>query len=217
MDMFSGEKLTCIRGERIVFANLSFSIGEGELLHLQGPNGSGKSTLLRLMAGLISPISGKLNWNRSDVKLLERDFCTYFHYVGHQDAIKNVLTVEENLRFWSDLIPLAKTDDLIEKALDTFSLTNLSSLPVRFLSAGQRKRLNLARLCTTPAPLWILDEPTNSLDKEATGVLNNLVRSHQKEGGVVAIATHDVSMPGSKVLKITDFNNPKIIQGFEDE
>ena len=96
MDVFSGESLTCIRGDRVVFTNLNFSIEEGEVLNLQGPNGSGKSTLLRLMAGLISPLEGKLIWNGSDVQIQERDFCVYFHYVGHQDAIKNALTVEEN-------------------------------------------------------------------------------------------------------------------------
>lgn len=207
MDVFSGENLTCIRGDRIVFANLNFSIEEGEVLHLQGPNGSGKSTLLRLMAGLINPFKGKLNWNGSEIQIQERDFCIYFHYVGHRDAIKNALTVEENLRFWSDLKSLGQNRYLIKKALDTFLLTNLSNLPARFLSAGQRKRLNLARLCTTQAPLWILDEPANSLDKESSEILDNLIKFHQKEGGILAIATHDILMPGSKTLNITDFSN----------
>lgn len=217
MDVFSGESLTCIRGDRVVFTNLNFSIEEGEVLNLQGPNGSGKSTLLRLMAGLISPLEGKLIWNGSEVQIQERDFCIYFHYVGHQDAIKNALTVEENLRFWSDLRSLGQNEYMIKRALDTFSLTDLSSLPARFLSAGQRKRLNLTRLCATTAPLWILDEPANSLDKASSEILYDLIKTHQKEGGILAIATHDIVMPGSKILNITDFSNTKNFKDLNDE
>ena len=217
MDVFSGESLTCIRGDRVVFTNLNFSIEEGEVLNLQGPNGSGKSTLLRLMAGLISPLEGKLIWNGSDVQIQERDFCVYFHYVGHQDAIKNALTVEENLRFWSDLRSLGKNEYMIERALDTFSLTDLSSLPARFLSAGQRKRLNLTRLCTTTAPLWILDEPANSLDKESSEILDDLIKIHQKDGGILAIATHDIVMPGRKILNINHFSDAKNFKDVNDE
>ena len=217
MDVFSGESLTCIRGDRVVFTNLNFSIEEGEVLNLQGPNGSGKSTLLRLMAGLISPLEGKLIWNGSEVQIQERDFCIYFHYVGHQDAIKNALTVEENLRFWSDLRSLGQNESMIKRALDTFSLTDLSSLPARFLSAGQRKRLNLTRLCAITAPLWILDEPANSLDKASSEILYDLIKTHQKEGGILAIATHDIVMPGSKILNITDFSNTKNFKDLNDE
>ncbi|MBL6863187.1 MAG: heme ABC exporter ATP-binding protein CcmA [Rhodospirillales bacterium] len=217
MDVFSGESLTCIRGDRVVFTNLNFSIEEGEVLNLQGPNGSGKSTLLRLMAGLISPLEGKLIWNGSEVQIQERDFCIYFHYVGHQDAIKNALTVEENLRFWSDLRSLGQNESMIKRALDTFSLTDLSSLPARFLSAGQRKRLNLTRLCTTTARLWILDEPANSLDKESSEILNDLIKVHQKDGGILAIATHDIVMPGNKILNITDFSDTKNFKDLNDE
>jgi len=217
MDVFSGESLTCIRGDRVVFTNLNFSIEEGEVLNLQGPNGSGKSTLLRLMAGLISPLEGKLIWNGSEVQIQERDFCIYFHYVGHQDAIKNALTVEENLRFWSDLRSLGQNEYMIKRALDTFSLTDLSSLPARFLSAGQRKRLNLTRLCAITAPLWILDEPANSLDKASSEILYDLIKTHQKEGGILAIATHDIVMPGSKILNITDFSNTKNFKDLNDE
>jgi heme exporter protein A len=217
MDVFSGESLSCIRGDRVVFTNLNFSIEEGEVLNLQGPNGSGKSTLLRLMAGLISPLEGKLIWNGREIQIQERDFCVYFHYVGHQDAIKNALTVEENLRFWSDLRSLGRNEYMIKRALDTFSLTDLSSLPARFLSAGQRKRLNLTRLCTTTAPLWILDEPANSLDKESSEILDDLIKIHQKDGGILAIATHDIVMPGSKILNINDFSNAKNFKDLNDE
>jgi heme exporter protein A len=217
MEVFSGESLTCIRGDRVVFTNLNFSIEEGEVLNLQGPNGSGKSTLLRLMAGLISPLEGKLIWNGNEVQIQERDFCISFHYVGHQDAIKNALTVEENLRFWSDLRSLGQNEYMIKRALDTFSLTDLSSLPARFLSAGQRKRLNLTRLCATTAPLWILDEPANSLDKASSKILYDLIKTHQEEGGILAIATHDIVMPGSKILNITDFSNTKNFKDLNDE
>jgi heme exporter protein A len=210
MTSFSGEKLTCIRGERTVFTNLNFSINEGEVLYLIGPNGSGKSTLLRLMAGLLNPVNGVLTWNDKDIRDDEGLFKSRIHYVGHQDSIKTALTVEENLRFWAEINSDIKEKSTVQEALEQFSLDNLSTLPARFLSAGQRKRLNLARICATWAPLWLLDEPSNSLDSDSVNTLTAAISTHQKKGGIVAIASHENLDVHSNSLDISMFTNFKI-------
>ena len=210
MTSFSGEKLTCIRGERTVFTNLNFSINEGEVLYLIGPNGSGKSTLLRLMAGLLNPVNGVLTWNDKDIRDDEGLFKSRIHYVGHQDSIKTALTVEENLRFWAEINSNIKEKSTVQEALEQFSLDNLSTLPARFLSAGQRKRLNLARICATWAPLWLLDEPSNSLDSDSVNTLTAAISTHQKKGGIVAIASHENLDVHSNSLDISMFTNFKI-------
>ena len=210
MTSFSGEKLTCSRGERTVFTNLNFSINEGEVLYLKGPNGSGKSTLLRLMAGLLNPVNGVLTWNDKDIRDDEGLFKSRIHYVGHQDSIKTALTVEENLRFWAEINSDIKEKSTVQEALEQFSLDNLSTLPARFLSAGQRKRLNLARICATWAPLWLLDEPSNSLDSDSVNTLTAAISTHQKKGGIVAIASHENLDVHSNSLDISMFTNFKI-------
>jgi heme exporter protein A len=206
---FSGNDLTCIRGERVVFAKLAFSIGEGEVLYLRGPNGSGKSTLLRLMAGLLRPVSGELRWNGESTKEDAETFRGLLHYVGHQDAIKTALTVEENVTFWAEMSGVDPEKRNVGEALEIFSLSHLASLPARFLSAGQRKRLNLARLCASPAPLWLLDEPANSLDKASVGALRSAITAHQEKGGLVAVATHEELSPDTNILDISEFTNNK--------
>ena len=209
MTSFLGEKLTCIRGERVIFTNLNFSINEGEVLYLKGPNGSGKSTLLRLMAGLLPPTSGALTWNNKYINDDERLFRSLIHYVGHQDAIKTGLTVEENLHFWAEMNSYMKEAGTVQKALKEFSLDNLSTLPARFLSAGQRKRLNLARLSATSAPLWLLDEPSNSLDSDSVKILSRAISEHQQKGGMVAIATHEKLDINSNTLTLSMFTDFK--------
>ena len=209
MTSFLGEKLTCIRGERVIFTNLNFSINEGEVLYLKGPNGSGKSTLLRLMAGLLPPTSGALTWNNKDINDDEGLFRSLIHYVGHQDAIKTGLTVEENLHFWAEMNSYMKEAGTVQKALTEFSLDNLSTLPARFLSAGQRKRLNLARLSATSAPLWLLDEPSNSLDSDSVKILSRAISEHQQKGGMVAIATHEKLDINSNTLNLSMFTDFK--------
>ena len=207
MAEFTGNNLTCIRGERVVFAKLTFAIGEGEVLYLRGPNGSGKSTLLRLMAGLLRPVGGQILWNGESTLEDAKTFRGLLHYVGHQDAIKTALTVEENLTFWAEMSGVGPAKRSVGEALENFSLSHLASLPARFLSAGQRKRLNLARICASPAPLWLLDEPANSLDKASVGVLRSAITAHQEKGGLVAVATHEELSPESNVLNISEFTN----------
>lgn len=212
MTKFSGKQLTCVRGERVVFTNLEFSINEGEILNLIGPNGSGKSTLLRLMASLLRPIDGSLIWCGRDIYDDEGSFQTITHYIGHQDAVKAGLTVEENLRFWSAINSNKNEPYKVTDALGRFALEDFSNLPARLLSAGQRKRLNLARICSTWKPLWLLDEPFNSLDAESQKALHDAISMHQKSGGLVVMASHGEMGIDCNILDISNFTETKIPQ-----
>ncbi len=185
---FIGKDLVCVRNERIVFENLSFSMVEGSALVLRGPNGSGKSSLLRMMAGLLPPESGILTWDGLDVTEDIHLHRTKLHYVGHQNAIKPMLTVAENLSF-SAALKMGQID--YRKALEKFELIDFENLPVRLLSAGQMRRVALARLVVSPASLWLLDEPTSSLDMTAINLLHKTIANHRSSGGMVALALHD--------------------------
>jgi heme exporter protein A len=187
MANFEGRSLQCRRGGRDVFAELSFFLPPGGALLLTGPNGSGKSSLLRLMAGLLKPAGGALLWDGRPIAEAPEDHAARLHYLGHLDAVKPVLSVVENLRFWADLrgTPLALDD-----ALARFALTELAAVPGRLLSAGQRRRLALARLIAAPADLWLLDEPSVGLDHASVGRLTAAIDDHRAAGGRVAVATH---------------------------
>ncbi len=204
MTLFTGRDLTCRRGERLVFCDLSFALGPGDALVLTGPNGSGKSSLLRVMAGLLPPRGGTLAWDGSPIAA---DFASHrarLHFIGHQDAVKPVLTVLETVKFWGGL----RDGDTAsaEAALDRFGLGPLASLPCRLLSAGQKRRLALARLLAAPAPLWLLDEPTTGLDRDATSDLETALAEHRAAGGIVVASTHiPVALAGAQTLSLADF------------
>ncbi|MBN8902752.1 MAG: heme ABC exporter ATP-binding protein CcmA, partial [Rhodospirillales bacterium] len=155
----TAEALAAFRGERLVFRDLGFSLAPAEALVLVGPNGSGKSTLLRLLAGLVRPAAGRLLWDREDALADLPAHAARVVYVGHQDAVKPGLTAAENLRFAAAL-----TGGVAAEALAAVGLERLADLPARMLSAGQKRRLALARLALGSAPLWLLDEPTLGLD-----------------------------------------------------
>src|SRR5262245_53325852 len=164
-----GSGLVCIRGGREVFAGLGFAVGGGEALLVTGRNGAGKSTLLRLIAGLVRPVGGRLALTGGDG---ERSIAEQAHYLGHLDALKLSLTVGENLRFWACYLGAAKpADGVINAALAAVGLDALTELPAAYLSAGQRRRLSIARLLAVKQPLWLLDEPTSALDREAQDTL----------------------------------------------
>ena len=196
---FSAENLTCIRGDRMVFAGLGFAVEAGDALTLVGPNGSGKSSLLRLLAGLGQPAVGIIRRGGIDVR---EDPAAHFadqHYIGHGDAAKPVLSVAENLAFWADG---AET----RSALEELGLGRLGDLPARFLSAGQRRRLALARLRARPATLWLLDAPSVALDRDAAAILAALIARHREAGGIVLAATHlDLGIEGAATLDLSDF------------
>ncbi len=185
---FSGTGLACIRGERLVFENLSFRAPAGEALLLTGPNGSGKSSLLRLMAGLIAPATGRLDWNGAPVGDDPDAHRARLHYLGHLDALKPALTVSENLEFYAALHGCDAGG--VGAALAAFDLERLAATPARFLSQGQRRRAALARLLAAPAPLWLLDEPTVGLDDASLGHLAAVLSAHLAGDGCVVAATH---------------------------
>jgi heme exporter protein A len=179
------EGLAAFRGERLVFRDLDFTVNPGAALVLTGPNGSGKSTLLRLLAGLVPAAAGRLLWQDQDALTDLPEHAMRLCYVGHLDAVKPGLTVMENLRFAARL----GRRPVIE-ALTAMGLTELGELPARMLSAGQKRRLALARLVLKDAPLWLLDDPKTGLDAAAVDRFGALLAAHLRSGGLVVAATH---------------------------
>ena len=179
----TAQDLTCERGGRIVFRDLSLSLRPGQLLQLTGPNGSGKSSLLRLIAGLNEARTGSvaLTGGADDLTLGQQA-----HYVAHQEPVKGALSVHENLAFWRDFLGGGDVDE----ALAAFDLSRLSSYPAGLLSAGQKRRLALARLVLVPRVLWLLDEPTVGLDMSSLSRLVEVMRRQLEAGGMIIAATH---------------------------
>jgi heme exporter protein A len=186
----SGHDLACIRGGRRVFCGINFSVAAANALVLTGPNGAGKSSLLRMIAGLIRPAEGSVALEGSDPELSVGEQA---HYVGHLDPLKPALTVTENLAFWAQFLNGAgEVDDaaFIERALEAVGLVDLARLPAGYLSAGQRRRLSLARVLAVPRPIWLLDEPTTALDAASQERLRRAMQDHLSSGGLVVAATH---------------------------
>ena len=179
------EKLCARRGGRILFAGLSFAVAPGQALLVTGPNGAGKTTLLRTLAGFLPPEAGEI---RLDGNAAEASIAEHCHYVGHANAVKPSLTVAENAAFWSGF--LGGAPDRLDAALATFGLEALRDIPAGYLSAGQRRRAGLLRLLLAERPLWLLDEPTTSLDTAAQEMLAGAVNRHLAGGGLVVAATH---------------------------
>jgi heme exporter protein A len=180
------ENLVLSRGGRTVIDGLSFRVSEGQALVLTGPNGSGKTTLLRALAGFLRPTAGGIRVASAPE---EREISELLHFVGHLDGIKTHLTVEENLAFWAAYLDGGK-DHRLAAALDAFALAGLADIPAGYLSAGQKRRLALARLKAAERPLWLLDEPTVSLDAAAVAMLTDAVKAHLEGGGLAVVATH---------------------------
>jgi heme exporter protein A len=176
--------LVCIRGGREVFAGVGFTIGQGEALVVTGRNGAGKSSLLRMIAGLVRIAGGRLTLTAADP---DRTLAEQAHYLGHQDALKPSLSVAENLKFWTRYLGGKEPP---QAPLVAVGLGALADLPAAYLSAGQRRRLSIARLVAVKRPLWLLDEPTSTLDSEAQGTLAYLMREHLGGGGLIVAATH---------------------------
>jgi len=191
----NGIDLRCERGGREVFAGLSFSVGAGEALAVTGPNGSGKSSLLRLIAGLLRPVSGTLSIEGGDP---ERTIPEQAHYLGHIDPVKPSLTVGENLAMWTSFLSgdgktsaQNRADALkTSAALSRTGLDDLADLPAGYLSAGQRRRLSIARLLAVTRPVWLLDEPTAPLDARGQEDFAAVMREHLGGGGLIMAATH---------------------------
>ena len=179
----TAKDLTCERGGRIVFRHVALSLKPGQLMQLTGPNGSGKSSLLRLIAGLNEAQAGVIALEGGDGELT---IGQQAHYIAHQEAVKTALTVHENLAFWRDFMGGGD----VEEALAAFDLTRLSSYPAGLLSAGQKRRLALARLLLAPRVLWLLDEPTVGLDTASLARLSKVMAAQLDRGGMIIAATH---------------------------
>jgi heme exporter protein A len=196
--MFTGNNLRCVRGGRVVFEALDFALQPGATLVLVGPNGSGKSSLLRLMAGLARPDEGIIAWDGETIRADPEAHAGRLSYVGHLDAVKPALTARENLAPWGG------DDADIDGAIARFGLN--PSVPARLLSAGQKRRLALARLLAKPAALWLLDEPTVSLDRDSVATLMALIAEHRAAGGMCAISTNvELGLAHAKTLELPRF------------
>lgn len=192
MQGLSVKELDCVRGDRLVFAGVALAVNPGRALLLSGANGSGKSSLLRILAGLLPQAAGTLAWEGEDIADNPDAHRRRIAYIGHADPVKPGLTVCENLEFWARLYGLKPE---IEPALYQFGIEALADLPARYLSAGQRRRLTLARLAVgqnSPhgPPLWLLDEPATGLDPSAVAMLANSILAHLANEGVAIIASH---------------------------
>ena len=181
----SADNLTCVRGGRTVFAGLSFAVPGGEALTVTGRNGAGKSSLLRMIAGLVRVAGGRLALAGGEA---EATIAEQAHYLGHQDALKSSLSVRENLAFWIEY--LGGHRETLPAALDAVGLKRLAGLPAAYLSAGQRRRLSIARLAAVQRPIWLLDEPTSALDTQSQERLAALMQAHLAGGGLIVAATH---------------------------
>lgn len=196
--MLEAQQLACWRAERLVFADLSFTLAPGEALLLTGANGAGKSSLLRLLAGLIPAAEGRLLWEGEDALADTVSHGAKLRYLGHQDALKPALTARENLAFFARL-----WGGEVEAALAALDLVPLAELPARVLSSGQKRRLALARLALAPCRLWLLDEPSVGLDAASVQRLAPLFAAHRAAGGMVVAATHlPLPLPEARELRL---------------
>ena len=197
-------ELACIRGGREVFSQVGFGIGPGEALVVTGANGAGKSSLLRLVAGLVQAAGGRIGLEGGDPELTTGEQA---HYLGHQDALKPALTVQENLDFWTRF--LGGIDASIDAALSAVGLGGISHLPAGYLSAGQRRRLSIARLVAVQRPIWLLDEPTSALDAAAQTMLAAIMGQHLASGGLLLAAVHGpIGLERAKELRLDARSSP---------
>jgi heme exporter protein A len=195
----SGREVSCVRGGREIFSGLSFDAASGEALAVVGPNGSGKTSLLRLIAGVLAPAGGSivLDGGESELTLSEQS-----HYLGHRDAFKPALSVRENLIFWRDFLGGATSSPA--ESLAVVELDHAARLPAAYLSAGQRRRLSIARLLTVQRPVWLLDEPTNALDTAGQKLFATLMGDHLARGGLIIAATHAPLGVPARTLRVGD-------------
>jgi len=218
-DIFAGTAVACIRGERPVFAGLDFSLASGGALVLTGANGSGKSSLLRLMAGLLPAAAGSLTWNGTAIAQEPEIHRQRVAYLGHLSAAKALLTPLEDIAFWvryrAPGLTRAAIIARVQDSLAWAGLGGLGDMPCRFLSAGQRQRLALARLTAHPtAKLWLLDEPTTGLDSAGVAAMATRLAAHRAQSGMVIAATHQaLELPDAITLDLGSFARRRATAG----
>lgn len=195
--------LCCVRGERELFSGLNLRINAGNCLHVRGENGIGKTSLLRLLTGLSKPESGEVLWGNQSIALDPIAYHRELLFLGHRDALKEDLTALENIQMYAALDDITLPQEKALAALWRFGLRGRENLPVNFLSAGQKRRVLMARMLTRQARLWILDEPFNALDTQAIQEMQNLIAEQLSIGGLVVLTSHqEVSIPNVQVLEL---------------
>jgi heme exporter protein A len=186
--LLTASNLSCVKQDRVLFEQLSLQLHPGQLLQIKGKNGAGKSSLLRILAGLARADEGELYYQGQAITQSRVDYATNLCFIGHQSGIHEQLTALENLRFWRAACDLTPADDLA--LLASLGLAGLEDIPCRMLSAGQQRRVSLARLWTTKAQIWILDEPFTALDQSAIATLQQHFVTHLEQGGAIILTTH---------------------------
>ena len=201
--MLEARGLTCVRGERELFSGLDLQVFAGQCLHIRGENGVGKTSLLRLLTGLASPESGEVLWNGQAIKKEASSYHANLLFLGHRDALKEDLSALENLRMYAAIDGIELSDQDAFTSLWRFGLKGREDLPVNCLSAGQKKRVLMARMLTRRAQVWILDEPFNALDTHAVQELQGLIAEHLEANGLVVLTSHQpLSIPDLRVLDL---------------
>lgn len=201
--MLEASNLECVRGERSLFADVSFRLAGGEMLYLQGRNGSGKTSLLRMLCALTPAVSGEIRWRGTPIGKLGEEFRSALCYLGHQNAIKEELTPLENLLSAARLAQEALDEDAALDALALVGLRGREDLACRYLSQGQKRRAALARLVNEKRPLWVLDEPYVALDPAAVELVAGLIGAHLQRGGLTVLTTHQaVTVPAAAVREL---------------
>lgn len=201
--MLEVRELECVRGDHRLFAGLNFTLQAGELLHLRGSNGSGKTSLLRTLCGLMAPASGEVLWQGENIHKLREEYYRVLTYLGHMGAIKGDLSAWENLSVSCQMTGLEVAQDRIINALTLMGLGQRAELPTRVLSAGQKRRVALARLLVSDAAIWVLDEPFTALDVKAVDLLKRLIGEHLQAQGMVILTTHqDVDLDPAQMKEI---------------
>lgn len=200
--MLSAKSVTCIRESRILFEDLSFEINSGEIVQIEGPNGAGKTSLLRIIAGLSQPYSGEVLFKQTSITTNRENYFSQMTYLGHTPGIKGEMTAQENLEFYLSLHELNKKT--AEETLAKVNLLGFEDAPAANLSAGQHRRIALARLWQSKSPIWILDEPFTAIDKQGVKNLEALFLQHTEQGGSVILTTHqDLVLPKDKIKTIS--------------
>ena len=202
--MLEVKNLACVRAGRVLFAGVSFALAPGETLYVRGANGTGKTTLLRVLCGLFAPDEGEVLWRGEAIGRSGEAFLRGLLYLGHQSALKRALSPLQNLRFAAALGGVRVGAAALRGALERVGLDGFADVPCAVLSPGQQRRVAVARLLLSDAPLWVLDEPATALDSAATAMLRGLIAAHVGRGGMVALTAHGgVALASGAVKDLT--------------